>query len=65
MSALISDDLASAAKWLDDAESLTRNATVLLERVSDSLADEAQAAVSLISDTRERTRKALASLEHA
>lgn len=64
MAASVSDDLASAAKWLDDAESLTRNASVLLERVSDSLADEAQAAVSLLADTRERTRKALASLEH-
>jgi hypothetical protein len=44
--------------------SQARNASVLLERLSESLADEAQAAVSLLSDCRERTRRALASLEH-
>ena len=64
MAASVSDDLASAARWLDDAESQARNASVLLERVSDSLADEAQAAVSLLSDTRGRTRRALAAMEH-
>lgn len=58
------EDLSSAAKWLDDAEQMTRNASVLLERVSDSLADEAQAAASLLEDTVQRTRRALASLEH-
>jgi hypothetical protein len=64
MAAAIADDLSSAAKWLGDAESLARNARVVLERVSDSLADDAQAAAGMLEDTRQRTRHALASLEH-
>lgn len=59
----VTDDLGAAVKWLDDAEQMSRNASVLLERVSDSLADEAQAAAKLLEDTLQRSRKALDALE--
>lgn len=59
----VTEDLGAAVKWLDDAEQMARNATVVLERVSDSLADEAQAAAKLLEDTLARSRKALDALE--
>lgn len=61
----VTEDLASAVKWLDDAEQQARNASTVLERVSDSLADEAHAAAKLLDDTLARSRKALDALERA
>ena len=58
------EDLEAASKYLDDAECMTGNASVLLERVSGSLAEDAQIATKLIEELRERSRKVLGALEN-
>lgn len=57
------EDLEAASKYLDDAECMAGNAAVLLERVSGSLAEDAQIAARLLDELRGRSRKALGALE--
>lgn len=55
---MVVDDLAHAAKYLADAHALTKNAVVLLDRISRPLTEDALAAMQLLEETQDRTRRA-------
>lgn len=61
--ASLAEDLEHAAKYLDDASVMARNAAVLLERVSPQLAEETLIAVTVQEESRERVRSLLRTLE--
>jgi hypothetical protein len=57
------DDLHHAAKLLDDAHGLTKNAVVLLDRISRPITEDALGALQLLEETCHRTRRAAETLE--
>jgi hypothetical protein len=59
----IVDDVHHAAKYLEDAQVLTRNAVVLLDRVSGSMTEEALIAIQLLEETRSRVKHTATTLE--
>ena len=65
MSTSVVNDLESAHKHLADAYVSTKNALVLLDRVSPRLAEEAIDAMTVLDEARERVRNASRALEAA
>lgn len=63
MSASVVDELGGASKYLEDAVHASKNAAVLLERVSHSMGDEVRSALAALDEVRNRTRRALDTLE--
>jgi hypothetical protein len=63
MSASVVDELGEASKYLEDAVHASKNAAALLERVSDSMADDVRSAMGSLDEVRSRSRRALDTLE--
>lgn len=63
MAASVVDELGGASKYLEDAVHASKNAAALLERVSDSMADDVRSAIASLDEVRSRSRRALDTLE--
>ena len=61
----VMDDLESAHKYLADAYVSSKNALVLVDRVSSRLAEEVVDCLTVLEETRERVRNASRALEAA
>ena len=65
MATSVMDDLESARKYLADAYVSSKNALVLVDRVSPRLAEEVVGCLTVLEETRERVRNASRALEAA
>ena len=57
------EELDEAAKYLEDAWHAARNGAALLDRVSQSMGDDARSAMAALEDIRSRARVAVETLE--
>jgi hypothetical protein len=65
MASSVMDDLESAHKHLADAYVSSKNALVLVDRVSPRLGEEVVDCLTVLEETRERVRNASRALEAA
>lgn len=65
MATSVMDDLESAHKYLADAYVSSKNALVLVDRVSPRLAEEVVDCLTVLEESRERVRNASRALEAA
>jgi hypothetical protein len=61
----IVDDLGAAGRYLDDAHLATRNAVMLLDRISPHLTEDALQAMQILEELVGRVRSAVTTLESA
>lgn len=61
----ITDDLALAARIMDEAANDLNHAVSLLDDVSESLADQLHSTIGLLQDCNDRTKRTLRRLEGA
>ena len=57
------DDLGASSRFLDDAHHATRNAVVLLDRISPHLTEDALQALQILEELLSRVRNAASTLE--
>lgn len=62
MSASVVDELGGASKYLEDAVHASKNAAVLLERISESMGADVRSAMAALDEVRNRTRRVLDTL---